>query len=385
MNTATPALRPLLLAAAAILLSTPVAAQYPNFKAAITKQLSPLSPETGEPAIVELVTVVPQPYQLQFKSLSTPAGVAFKENQTSACAPTDVKCKQRFYMKLDAYSSKKCSLTGSYTANFDVQCPSGADKAICTPGQHQIAFSLQSENFCFETAVDTSKMWQQVKSLFASDVGLGGTDVMWFLDAKKLVPGGLDVISLSLNATAGMRRSGGAVRVDVDPQGNGFVANDKGDIFHYNGKGWTQMQGKAKDVGVGANGTAWVIGTAAVAGGYEIFRWANNGWVKTPGGAVRIDVDPQGNAWVVNDLGDVFRFVNNNWVVVPGVKAVDVGVGANGAVFVAGRDGAAYRWDGQAWSNRGTAGSGKLTDITVTPQGAPVAVNEAREIWIGQP
>ena len=371
-----------LAASVAVLLSLPAAAQYKGFNAAITKQISPIN--AGDPAIVELLTVIPMPYVLQFESLAAPNGVALKDaNAETTCpdARDARKCRQRFTMAVDAHSSGKCSLNGNYVAKFDVACTDPKNPS-CKPGKHEVAFSLQSENFCTAKVVDTSRLWQQVKGVFAGDVGVGGASLMWFLDANKNVPGGFDVVSMDLNKTAGMRRNGGAVRIDVDGKGNAFVANDKGEMFRFNGNGWNKLPGLAKDIGVGANGVAWHIGTNAVAGGFGIYRWNGNGWDDTKGGAVRVDVDPQGNAWVVTSDGDVFRFTGNGWAGVPGIKARDVGVGANGAVFVAGQDGSAYKWDGKAWINRGGSG---VTDISVTADGAPVAVINTHELWIGQP
>jgi hypothetical protein len=365
------------------LLSLPAAADYAGFKAAITKQLSPIN--AGDDAVVELVTVIPKQYELKFKSLDSPQGVVFKNLQSPGdCGIDDKHCRQRFTMAVDAWTTHKCNLTGNYVAHFDVACAKTKDSG-CKPGTHDVAFSLTSENFCAVTSVDTSAMWQQAKGLFAGDVGAGGGDMMWFLDAQKSVAGGLDVISLSLNSTGGMRRAGGAVRIDVDDKGNGFVANDQGVMFRYDSGKWTRLPGNpARDVGIGANGTAWYIGSNKVPGGFGIYRWndKSKGWDDMKGGAVRIDVDPSGNAWVVNDAGAVFRYDGSGWVNVSGVQARDVGVGGNGSVFVAGSDGAVYKRDGTAWKKRGGS---NITDITVSTKGVPIGINAAHEIWMGQP
>jgi hypothetical protein len=284
-------------------------------------------------------------------------------------------------MAIDASSSGKCNLNGDYVATFDVACTDPKD-AACKPGTHDIAFSLKSENFCSETNVDTSNLWQRIKGMFANDVGAGGSDTMWLLDARKAVPGGAEVVTLGLNSTAGMRRNGGAVRIDADGNSNGFVANDKGEMFRFAGGGWSRLPGVARDVGIGANGTAWHVGNNAVPGGFGVFRWNGKGWDDMKGGGVRIDVDPQGNAWVVNDAGQVYRYSGSGWAGAPGVKARDIGVGANGSVFVTGHDGKVYKWDGKGWTSRGGNG---MVDITVTDKGVPVTVNEARELWVGQP
>lgn len=67
----------------------------------------------------------------------------------------------------------------------------------------------------------------------------------------------------------------------------------------YRGR-WNSRPGAAVDIGVGANGSVWVIGTNRVAKGFGIYRWTGRGWQNIPGGAVRIAVDPRGIPWVVN-------------------------------------------------------------------------------------
>jgi hypothetical protein len=369
-----------LAASAAVLLPLSAAADYPGFHAAITKQINPV--DLRDDSIVELGTLIPKGYELKFRSLKTPTGVVFKSVRSPAagCTASDSKCRQYFTMSIDAASSGKCTLNGDYVASFDVACTDPKDTA-CKPGTHDVAFSLTSENFCSEKTVDASKLWQQVKGMFANDVGAGGSDTMWILDARKNVPGGFEVVTLGLNSSAGMRRNGGAVRIDADGNSNGFVANDKGEMFRFNAGVWNRLPGTAKDIGIGANGTAWHVGNNAVPGGFGVYRWNGKGWDDMKGGAVRIDVDPQGNAWVVNDAGQVFRYTGSAWTGIP-MQARDIGIGANGSVFVTGRDGSVYKWDGKGWTSRGGKG---MVDITVTDKGVPIAINDAHELWIGQP
>ena len=59
---------------------------------------------------------------------------------------------------------------------------------------------------------------------------------------------------------------------------------------------WTGVPGSATDIGVGADGTVWNIGTIAEGGGYGIFKYNGTSFTKVPGGAVRCAVDPQGKA-----------------------------------------------------------------------------------------
>jgi len=132
-----------------------------------------------------------------------------------------------------------------------------------------------------------------------------------------------------------------------------WVVNSSGNIFHWTGSNWQHMPGLAKDIGVGANGSVWVIGTNPVRGGYGIYQWNGSNWVNHPGGAVRIDVGPAGYPWVVNSFGEIFHWLNPGWKLLPG-RARDIGVGASGS-WIIGTNAVAggygiYRWIGTNWS-----------------------------------
>lgn len=98
-------------------------------------------------------------------------------------------------------------------------------------------------------------------------------------------------------------------------------------------QGWTEIPGGAKDISVGADGSAWVIGTRQTGGGYEIYKWNGSNWGVVEGGAVAITVDPQGNAWVVNDAGKIYRGGKN----APPPPAPDAGVKDGGTYFIVAR------------------------------------------------
>ena len=62
---------------------------------------------------------------------------------------------------------------------------------------------------------------------------------------------------------------------------------------------WKEIDGTASDIGVGADGTLWAVGTNAVDGGYGIYRRnrLDTEWENISGGLARIAVAPDGNAW----------------------------------------------------------------------------------------
>ena len=225
-------------------------------------------------------------------------------------------------------------------------------------------------------AAGGQKAWMQLPGA-AGDVGMGAGS-LWAIGANP-VAGGQGVYRWDGKTWVNM--NAGAVRLDVDMQGNAWTVNDKGEIWRHDGRAWNRVPGIAKDIGIGANGAVWVIGAGATAGGFEIFRWNNGNWQKMPGGGTRIDVDPQGNAWVVSDGGDVFRYTGSNWAGVPGVKARDIGIGGDGSIFVVGQDGSVHKWNGNAWVRR----DGKLAEITVDAQGVPFGTSDNKQIWMGYP
>jgi len=146
---------------------------------------------------------------------------------------------------------------------------------------------------------------------------------------------------------------------------------------------WKQLPGSATDIGVGANGAAWIIGTNPTPGGYGIYRWNGSDWAGMPGGAVRIDVDPQGNPWVVNNAGAIFQWAYGAWKQMPGL-ARDIGIGANGAVWVIGAVPEAggygiFRWASIA--NTWEKIPGGAVRIDVDPAGNAWIVNNKNEIF----
>jgi hypothetical protein len=146
---------------------------------------------------------------------------------------------------------------------------------------------------------------------------------------------------------------------------------------------WARTDGAARDVGIGADGSVWVIGTNPVPGGYAIWRRVNNAWVNVPGGAERIAVDPQGNAWVVNNSQTIFRFDGTKWVTVSGA-ARDIGVGANGTVWIIGNTAEAGGYSIHRSTDQGSTWTkvpGSALRITVDPVGNAWVVNNSNTIF----
>lgn len=147
------------------------------------------------------------------------------------------------------------------------------------------------------------------------------------------------------------------------------------------GPTFRKVSGLATDIGVGPNGSVWIVSNTPVDGGFSIMRRIGSNWSKINGGAVRIAVDPDGNPWVVNSSSSIFKLVNDVWQTMPGT-ATDIGIGANGTVWAIGTASAngghpIFRWDGSAWTSMG----GNGIRIAVDQNGNAWVVNSAGGIF----
>ena len=222
--------------------------------------------------------------------------------------------------------------------------------------------------------------WQQMPGA-GNDIGVGG-GVVWVIGTNPEV-GGYGIYRW--NGSMWTKIPGSAVRIDVDPKGNAWVVTSGHAIFRYDGQQFVQVPGQAAtDIGIGADGSVWIIGADAVGSDHSIYRYVNNAWQKMPGAAVRIDVDFRGNAWVVNSGHQILQWTGSSWKQLPG-SAVDIGIGsaangANEAVFIVDPSGHIFRW---ANVNGGTWQSipGGLSNVSVDQNGYPWGVNAGNQIW----
>ncbi|PHM20536.1 MAG: hypothetical protein CK604_06330 [Curvibacter sp. PD_MW3] len=101
---------------------------------AVSKQLDAY--DANGNALVELVTVTPQPNFLNPVGLKTPAGVSLansSQNASECTAASTGKCKQRFTLILNTRGNG-CAVTGDYVAAFQVACRPNAPASACFAG-----------------------------------------------------------------------------------------------------------------------------------------------------------------------------------------------------------------------------------------------------------
>lgn len=214
----------------------------------------------------------------------------------------------------------------------------------------------------------------------ATDVGVGADGTVYVVGDDSVSAGGYAIYKLD---SCGCRRrlpDVGAIRVAVSPQGIPWVVTKSNLIFKYNGTSWDQMPGTATDIGIGADGSVFIIGTefATITGGNIIEKWNGSGWTKMADCAgIHIAVDPTGTPWVVNESNIVFQYGGTYlWNPITGIDGNDIGIGADGSVFVTGKDSTSaaynppvYKLQGSSVWSQVTGISG--TSISVDPKGRP--------------
>lgn len=223
------------------------------------------------------------------------------------------------------------------------------------------------------------------------DIGIGGVDeqAIWVVGGES-VPGGFEV-SYWTGSGWDIIEGSAAVAIDVGPSGYPWIVTRENRIFEWTGTDWAERPGEARDIGIGADGSVWIIGTDPVPGGYSIRRWTETSWEGVPGGAVAIDVyargdldeQRQGEPWMVNADHQISRWDGSEWERQPG-EAQDIGVGANGAVWIIGTTPTTggyniATWNGEDWA----AAPGGGVRISVNPDGFPFAVTDDQQLLQG--
>ncbi|NIJ55512.1 M57 family metalloprotease [Dyadobacter arcticus] len=213
----------------------------------------------------------------------------------------------------------------------------------------------------------------------ATDFAVSANGRNGYAIGQDAMPGGYGIYKWS--GSSWDRLPGAAAKVAVTPEGVPWVVNTSGTIYRFNGSLWEQYPGYAKDIAVGGDGSVYIVGGAAIFGGYGIYRWNGSTWLKLPGAGLRVSVGLPGVLWIVDDTGKIFNLTGNNLKEMPGL-AHDIGAGADGTVYMLQRTPVyggytVYRWSGIYWSK--TNGSG--ISIAVTDKGIPWVVNNLGNIW----
>ncbi len=174
--------------------------------------------------------------------------------------------------------------------------------------------------------------------------------------------------------------------------GSGNNSTNTFDLFL---SSWWKYRGCGKDVGVGGNGTVWLVGCGETTGGFVLRRrekdQADPSWKAVSGGGVRIAAGPDGIPWLINNEGKIYRghADGSDWEgPLPG-SGKDIAVGGDGTVWLVGstettggfvlRRREKNQQDSSPWQKI----SGGGVRIAAGPDGTPWLVNNEGKIYHG--
>ena len=255
-----------------------------------------------------------------------------------------------------------------------------------------------------KVAVSTFYDTFPITSGLANDIGAGGTssnEAVWVIGTAPIGTNG-DYTIHKWNGSTWVASDGGARRVAVEPNGVPWVVNAAGKIFRRTSSsptsgGWQEMPGLAHDIGIGANGAVWAIGTIAVGNNdFSIHQWNGAAWVVTTngagaidGGAVKIAVGPAGVPWVVNSAGNVYRRTTSvphlgTWEYLAGPAARDIGIYDRDYAWIVAEgaltDGFLHVWNDQEWQWVASSYGSAYHSVSVGPDARPWAIDGFNQI-----
>ncbi len=192
---------------------------------------------------------------------------------------------------------------------------------------------------------------------------------------------GADGNIYSWNGSGWSQLSGSGVKISVNTSGNPFVVNSAGMLWQYT-NAWNQLRSSdTQDVGAGANGTVAITAKDYSADGGRIYKQSGASWTEIGGAARRVDVDSNGNLWVVNAGGDLWQW-NGSWTKMRTLDTQDVGCGPGGQVAVTLKDdgtsgGKIMKLQNGTWTEVG----GRAVCIDIANDGSLWVVNKTGLVY----
>ncbi len=167
--------------------------------------------------------------------------------------------------------------------------------------------------------------------------------------------------------------------VAVDPDGEMWIINTTtADVYEQKGSSFKKRTGlvsgggREPDIAIGADGTIFALDTNG-----SVYKY-NTGSKKfkqfvSSGTYDKISVSAFGVPWVVDSNNIIYRYDGDSFEKLSGVsdKAVDIGIGADGSVFIAAKDtGDLKRWN-DSNQDFDDLSNGQGNRLTVSPEGRP--------------
>jgi len=216
-----------------------------------------------------------------------------------------------------------------------------------------------------------------------SDVSVGADGSIYVIGTDVVSPtGGYGIYKVVGNKLNKLPLCAGT-RIAVGPDGRPWVVNKSNLVYRFRDStsAWEQLPGTATDIGIGADGSTFIVGTDNVSpsGGKSISKWNGSNWDTMPECAgIHIAVDPAGIPYVTNLSNIVYKYDGTHlWNPINGVSATDIGIGADGSLFVTGTTGASSvsKLNGSnSWTAVSITGT-SATSISVRPNGTFVYID----------
>ena len=157
--------------------------------------------------------------------------------------------------------------------------------------------------------------WSDTGAANVNDVAAGLDGSVWYITGTPGTAGTAVRISpsfQSVNLPVGVGK-----RIAVDPQGNPWIVDFNGHIWHLvNGSLQELPTGLARDIAVAPSGLVWVIGTNSRNGSFQVWSWDGSSWTANAGSGEEIDVAANGDPVVNGFDGKVWIMdggANSGW------------------------------------------------------------------------
>jgi streptogramin lyase len=219
-----------------------------------------------------------------------------------------------------------------------------------------------------------------------------------------------------------------ARRIAVDNSGNPWVILRDNHILRYTDSGWQQLPGKADDIAIGDDNTVVIV---TVSGVLSIYDNTSQQWLAIPGTAdsVSVAVGTKGAPWIIKKdgtivVGTVYLSPNDSkkqqdnpakavpdiskqkniamqqaaayvslqksvkpttqiarfiFKLIPGISGRELGIGADGSIYLVDTDGGVWRWSNGRLSF--TSFPGILKSVAVDPYGLPWGINPSGQVF----
>ena len=241
-------------------------------------------------------------------------------------------------------------------------------------------------------AASVSVTWNVYSGQGASGIGAGAVDTAYIVEDDNQANGSHTVSRWTGPGGFFSSTEGTAFECDVgqDVSGGGSVwvigSDSKVYESHDQGINWNSKGSRTfSEIGASSNNSAvWALGSGFYPGTSDqpIFKWnsGTSNWDSVGGAAIRIEVGPDGTPWVVNSSHDIYHgnTSGSSFGLFTSQKATDIGVGANGQIWIISNtavgihgDKTILEWDGSSWQEA----NGGAIRITVDADGDPWIVN----------